>query len=265
MATMTFDPTDNPELDSEVQADQQESLEIGEQMLAEQENLLAGKYRDAEELERAYIELQKKLGSRDQDEDEEEEGEAEPDDENDEEVEEDEQEELGYELLEILSQEAETGEFSEETLAALDELSPREVADMFLDYQANAEPQGQEISETDIRQLQDMVGGEDNYSQMTDWAAQNLSQEEVQAFDQVIDRGDPMAVYFAVQALQFRYLNAEGFEGDLLTGKDPVPSGQGFRSQAELIRAMDDPRYDSDPAYRADVIDKLERSGDLEF
>jgi hypothetical protein len=264
MATMTFDPTDNPELDSEVQADQQESYEIGEQMFAEQENLLAGKYRDAEELERAYIELQKKLGSRDQGEDEEYEGETEPN-ENDEEVEEEEQEALGYELLEVLAQEAESGEFSEETLAALDELSPRDVADMFLDYQANAEPQGQEMSETDIRQLQDMVGGEGNYTQMTEWASQNLSQEEVQAFDQVIDSGDPMAVYFAVQALQFRYLNAEGFEGELLTGKDPVPSGQGFRSQAELIRAMDDPRYESDPAYRADVIAKLERSGDLEF
>ena len=45
--------------------DEQESLEIGEKMVAEQEGLLAGKYKNAEELEKAYIELQGKFGSKD--------------------------------------------------------------------------------------------------------------------------------------------------------------------------------------------------------
>jgi hypothetical protein len=50
----------------------------------------------------------------------------------------------------------------------------------------------------------------------------------------------------------------------MLTGKAPTSQVQGFRSQAELVRAMSDPRYDSDPAYRADVAAKLEIS-DLSF
>ena len=33
-----------------------------------------------------------------------------------------------------------------------------------------------------------------------------------------------------------------------------------FRSQAEVIQAMNDPRYDSDPAYRQDIFNKLDRS-----
>ena len=60
MATLTYDPTpaDQPEFNEQ----EQEALAIGEQAQAEQEQLLAGKYKDAEALEQAYIELQKKLG-----------------------------------------------------------------------------------------------------------------------------------------------------------------------------------------------------------
>ena len=50
----------------------------------------------------------------------------------------------------------------------------------------------------------------------------------------------------------------------MLTGKAPKSSGDVFRSQAELVQAMSDQRYDNDPAYRQDVIAKLDRS-DLEF
>ena len=45
----------------------------------------------------------------------------------------------------------------------------------------------------------------------------------------------------------------------MLTGK-AARTLDGFRSQAEVVAAMNDPRYDNDPAYRQDVYDKLERS-----
>ena len=45
----------------------------------------------------------------------------------------------------------------------------------------------------------------------------------------------------------------------MLTGK-PSSNSEVFRSQAELVAAMGDPRYDNDPAYRQDVISKLDRS-----
>ena len=50
----------------------------------------------------------------------------------------------------------------------------------------------------------------------------------------------------------------------MLSGKPPKTSGDVFRSQPELVAAMNDPRYDRDPAYRQDVIEKLDRS-DLNF
>jgi len=50
----------------------------------------------------------------------------------------------------------------------------------------------------------------------------------------------------------------------MLSGKAPKTSGDVFRSQAEVVAAMSDPRYDNDPAYRMDIVEKLDRS-DLQF
>jgi len=63
--TLTFEnQTETTTLDN-LNADEQDSLQVGEAMIEEQEQLLAGKYKDAQELEKAYVELQKKLGSGD--------------------------------------------------------------------------------------------------------------------------------------------------------------------------------------------------------
>ena len=66
MATLTYDPTpaDQPEFSPE----EQEAIAIGEQAEADQQQMLAGKFKDAEALEQAYIELQKKLGEPNEDE-----------------------------------------------------------------------------------------------------------------------------------------------------------------------------------------------------
>jgi hypothetical protein len=262
MAILTYDPSTDPEAYAQIEADEQESLQIGEQLEQEQNALLAGKYRDAEELERAYIELQKKLGSRSQQEEEEVEDESE--EEADDDTEEDDT--PSYQFLERLAEEARTGEFSEELIDQLDQMSARDIAEMFLDYRENIpeQPEQQAISDQDLDYYYNMVGGQEQYQNMVGWAAQNLTPEEIQAFDRVVDQGDPFSVYFAVQALNYRFLNSEGFEGELLTGREPRSGGDVFRSTAELVRAMDDPRYDTDPAYRMDIEAKLERSN-LQF
>ena len=87
---------------------------------------------------------------------------------------------------------------------------------------------------------------------------------QAEAFDNLVDTGNVDAIRLAVQGLKAQYDNVNGYEGRMLQGKAPQSSNDVFRSQAELVRAMSDPRYDSDPAYRADVIEKLERS-DVNF
>lgn len=251
---LTYDPSDDPTAIAESEQRDQESYEIGERLEQEQNNLLAGKYRDAEELEQAYIELQRKLGSRDNDEP------AETEQPVEEEVVEDD-EPIDYSFLNRLAEEAAGGEFSSDTLAALDQMSASDIADMFLAYRQEApEPTPEyQMSSDDIAEMKGVVGGEQEYNNMISWASQNLSPEEVQVYDSVMDKGDPQAIYFAIQALSYRFKDSVGYEGQMLTGK-AAQSMDVFRSQAEVVRAMSDARYDNDPAYRQDVYDKLERS-----
>jgi len=210
----TFTMNETPADQSALNADEQESLAIAEANEAEQQSLLAGKFKDTQSLEQAYLELQKKLGEPRED------VRNEEDDE-----------------------EAEAGEEVEEE---------------------SEEPTQETLTEAQAKQLFEMVGGEKAYQSMINWAGQNLSKEEIAMYDSVMGRGEPNAIYFAVQALNSRYVDAVGNDGQLLTGRGNDSGGAAFRSQAELVQAMSDPRYDNDPAYRQDVMRKLERS-DISF
>jgi hypothetical protein len=120
------------------------------------------------------------------------------------------------------------------------------------------------LTEAQANQLFKMVGGEKAYQSMINWAGQNLSQEEIGMYDSVMGKGDPNAIFFAVQALNAKYSDATGSEGQMLSGKASREENAGFQSQAQLVEAMSDPRYDRDPAYRRSVLDKLANS-DVEF
>ena len=67
--TLTIDPTPDAEVAGEsagveLTAEEQDSLQVGESITEAQDQLLAGKYKDAQELEKAYVELQKKIGEK---------------------------------------------------------------------------------------------------------------------------------------------------------------------------------------------------------
>ncbi len=126
------------------------------------------------------------------------------------------------------------------------------------------ESAGGQLTEAQAEQLYKMVGGEKAYDSMMEWAGQNLSKEEIEMYDSVMGDGSANSIYFAVQALSNKYSDAVGSEGQLLTGRGSAESNAVFRSQSELVQAMNDPRYDNDPAYRSDVMTKLENS-DLGF
>ena len=132
------------------------------------------------------------------------------------------------------------------------------------EVEESEDSQQETLTEAQAKELFKMVGGEKAYQSMINWAGQNLSKQEVEMYDSVMGRGDPNAIFFAVQALNNKYVDAVGNDGNLLTGRGSGKESQGFRSQAELVQAMSDPRYDNDPAYRSDVIRKLENS-DIDF
>tara|TARA_Y100000361_G_scaffold20630_1_gene16061 strand:+ start:3064 stop:3708 length:645 start_codon:yes stop_codon:yes gene_type:complete len=120
------------------------------------------------------------------------------------------------------------------------------------------------LTDAQAEELYKMVGGEKEYRNMIDWAANSLSQDEIEMYDAVMATGNANSIYWAVQALNNKYTDSVGSEAPLLTGRGSSESNAAFRSQSELVQAMSDPRYDNDPAYRADVMAKLENS-DLAF
>jgi hypothetical protein len=119
------------------------------------------------------------------------------------------------------------------------------------------------ISQQEADRVMKAVGGEKEYQAMIAWASENLSPAEVSAYDNVVNNGNADAVYWAAMGLKAKYSDAVGYEGKQVSGKRPSSMEPGFRSHAELARAIRDPRYKDDPAYRRDVEDKLSRSGDL--
>ena len=264
--TLSYDNTPETEV---LSAEEQNSLEVGEKLVAEQEQLLAGKYKSAEELESAYLSLQKKLGQTEEDEEvdyestdegyEEEEG-------SDEEVSEN---APAISLINEASEEyyANDGQLSEETIESFSSMSSQDLVNAYLEIQAKnpqAPAQSYELSEAQVNSVMNAAGGEQNYNSVIEWAASNLTERQVDAFDSVVDSGNPAAINIAFQGLQSAYNEANGYEGRMIQGKAPTSSGNNFRSQAELVEAMGDPRYDTDEAYRDDVLRRLDQS-DLQF
>jgi len=251
--TMNETPADNPEFTQE----EMDSLKVGEEMETQQEQLLAGKYKSAEDLESAYIELQKKLGE--PKEEVSNETEETVSEETTEEPEKEEPKDKESSVLDSLWEERNNeGGFSDEVLKELASTNPGELAKEYLRYRNANQPQP--LTDENISQLMESAGGEEKYNQIVGWAKNNLSDQEQKMYDTVVDRGDPLACYFALQALMGRYNDAVGTDGRMLTGKPPSSAGDVFKSQAEMVKAMEDDRYNDDPAYRQAIMEKLERS-----
>ena len=262
--TLSYQPETNTEtVTSDLTPEEQDSLAVGEKLQAEQEGLLAGKYKSAEELEKAYVELQKKLGET-KEETEQASAEEQPEDKP--------QLSEGATLITDASKEYfdNGNKLSPETLAKFSSLSSQDLIKAYMEVSQNPEFQQQQaappadITESQINQIKNSAGGEKAYANIVNWAKNSLPQDQINAFDEVVNTGSVQAIQLAVSGLKAEYDNANGVEGRMVTGKTAPNNGDVFRSQAELVRAMSDARYDNDPAYRQDVIEKLDRS-DLEF
>ncbi len=253
--TLSMEPvtnTENAESVTELSAEEKDSLLIGEDMERQGENLLAGKYKDASELETAYKELEKKLGEKSDGDSKEVESKNEPKDEGPKDTE--------SNLLDQLWDEGTNNKLSKETFEKIKGMDSLEVAKLAMQQRKQQPPEKRDFTENDVKQIHGLVGGESNYKNMMGWATQNMPEKEVSLYDAVMDKGDPIAAYFAVQALALRYQDSVGRDGQMVRGKAPKQTSDVFNSQAEMVQAMEDPRYNDDPAYREAIMAKLERS-----
>ena len=99
---------------------------------------------------------------------------------------------------------------------------------------------------------------------MITWAGQNFNEQERAAYDKAMKSTDVNYVKLAVDGLQARYMAATDQEPRLIGGRaSRGGSNDKFESNAQLVEAMNDPRYSRDSAYRKKVSDKLGRSNIL--
>jgi len=157
--------------------------------------------------------------------------------------------------METLSEEfAKDGKLADGSYKSLEKAGiPKEYVDRFIAGQ-------QAIADQQSATVKNLVGGTEAYDSMSDWAGQNLTETEKQAYNTAVNSKDLEAVKLAVVGLKARYAQSTGSEPTLVEGKASPSAEQGFASWAQVTQAMSDPRYAKDPAYQAEVKNKLANS-----
>jgi hypothetical protein len=275
--TIRYDTSEDPVVANEIAAKEAESLKIGEELMAKQDNMLAGKYKSAEELETAYLELQKKLGESPASTAEDT---AEPAQEfefysedgsvNYETANEVYGEQLGntfkdnnIDPFEMNKHFVENnGTLSDEMYDKLGQAGlSKSLVDSYLKgvrEEVGFDAPAATLTDAEIADVKSIANGEDGYQSLMDWAGKNLSKEDQDNYDQVLTTGNKTAIKFAVKALMGQYEDANGRDSKIVTGKESPQ--ESYRSMAEVVRDMNKPEYTQDQAFRDDVLRKLSAS-----
>ena len=275
--TIRYDTSDDPVVANEIAQKEAESLKIGEELMAKQENMLAGKYKSAEELETAYLELQKKLG----------ETPASPAEDTAEPAQEYEfysedgsvnydtaNEVYGEQLGSVFKAndidpfamnkhfEENNGTLSDEMIDKLGAAGlGKELVESYLKGvrdELGYQPPQPTLSDAEVSEIKAIANGEEGYQSLMEWAAENLNKEDTKNYDDVLATGNKTAIKFAVKALMGQYEDANGRDSRIVTGKESPQDT--YRSMAEVVRDMNKPEYTQDEAFRDDVIRKLSAS-----
>ncbi len=228
----------------------------------DENGLILGKFKSVEDLAASYKELEGKLGQVS----EEDQATEETEEQTEEEFNAEEYygdglasvlEEVGIDPQDITQRFTDTGEISEDDYSKLGEAGfSKQVVDTYLDGLRGV-GEGDEIPTQQIQNIKDSVGGDQAYEQMADWCQQNLSEQEIKAFDKITETADAPVIQLAVEGLYTRYKNAMGVEPDLVTGRPAASGPNPYRSTAEVVAAMSDKRYGKDVSYTEDVQNRL--------
>jgi len=235
-APQEIDPESEEAVESVPEEQAQETQEDRPEWLPE-------KFKNAEDMANAYSELEKKMGSN---EEQQEEGETtneeqQPDDTTEEDT------NTNDVIVEASKEFFENdGVISEETYKNLAEVGlPKELVDSY----AAGQQALQQSEEGSIKAVT-----EGNWDQMAEWAADNLSPEEVNTFDDIVQNGSVEQAKLAAKGLYAQFKAENGVSPKLVQGAVNGSSTMPFKSNQELARAMSDPRYKSgDKSYHEEI------------
>ena len=216
---------------------------------------LPEKFNSVEDLAKSYTELEKKLGQADKPAEPEVKQEEQPKTEdNNLEIAEKAVSDAGLNMENLQQEYNENGQLNDKSYEALEKAGiPKSYVDAFINGQAAlAKQQGDEVKS--------VVGGDEVYNQMAEWAKENLTESEKKAYNDTINSKNLDSIKLAVAGLKAKFDQANGSEPNLLQGKASPTNEGSFESWAQVTEAMADPRYSKDVAYQNAVKAKLANS-----
>ena len=159
---------------------------------------------------------------------------------------------MAFSFFSISSKEffANDGQLSDETYEKLAQAGlPKELVDSYAAGQ-------QALLQSEEGEIKSVANGQ--FDAMAEWANDNLGQEEIDAFDDIVTGGTKEQAKFAVKSLYDRYERANGSSPKLVQGTVTGGSTMPFKSMQELARAQSDPRYKTgDKAYHEEIDRRL--------
>jgi hypothetical protein len=223
-----------------------------EQTQEDRPEWLPEKFKSPEDMANAYSELEKKMGAganeQEQEEGETTDEEEQPDDNTKEDT------NTNDVIVEASKEFFENdGVISEETYKNLAEIGlPKELVDSYAAGQ-------QALQQSEEGSIKSVTEG--NWDQMAEWAANNLSPEEVNTFDEIVQNGTVEQAKLAAKGLYAQYKAENGVSPKLVQGAVSGSSTMPFKSNQELARAMSDPRYKSgDKSYHEEIDRRIAAS-----
>jgi len=263
---ITISEPETGALSPEQETDARDQALINGQPEQQEPSKFAGKYESVQELEKGYEELQKKLSSQ------EEANQPEVSDSQEEATPTNASEiygeyigsrldEAGVDYQGMNTKWQETGKLEDDDYKALEGAGfSKDMVEAYLDGVQYRAEQDSQLAAKEVAAIKNEFGGEQVYTEMIQWAAGNLDKEEVEAFNSMLKTSNPHQIRIAVAGVQAAYMNNAAREPKLVGGRASRAAATKFESTAQVVAAMNDPKYKEDPAYRKQVEEKLSRS-----
>ena len=213
---------------------------------SDEQELILGKFKSQEDLIKAYSELEKAQSSR-QEKPSNEQGEETVSEAN-----------VSSAIQNASDAFYENGELSEDNFKALEQNGiPREFVEAYV--------RGQKATmEAEAASITNSIGGQETYDAMVQWASANLPEAEVDSYDDIVSTGTTEAAKMAVKGMYARYLSENGGSSmNIAKGSTSGAAIQPFNSNAQVVEAINDRRYEIDPAYRAEVEKRISVSTNI--
>ena len=219
---------------------EQQAAEQQQEQQTDRPEWLPEKFNSAEDMAKAYGELESKLGGQETEQPKAEES-------SDLKIPEVNEKDMNYYSQRF----AENGQLDDEDYAGLEKLGvSKPMVDAYIQGQVAMQ---QQYTQT----VYNEVGGQEAYQAMTEWASTNLTPEEVAVYDKAVNSGDTTTTMSAVKGLQARYQMENGTQPNLRQGKTSGSGVAAYASLEEMKADMRNPRYANDPAFRQQVQNKL--------